>query len=122
MVVASRVRLGTVMRLNQETRLCSTTHSWIAALSRLTILATVLPALAVAPLLNARDLSHPKWAASPGSATPGIRSRALANLGDLPLAFEPNRGQTDQAVKYLARGKQYTLFLTSSEAVFALPS
>ena len=36
-----------------------------------------------------------------------------------PLAFEPNVGQTDPAVDYLARRPGYTLFLTSGEAVFA---
>jgi hypothetical protein len=36
------------------------------------------------------------------------------------LAFEPNRGQTDTQVRYLARGAGYTLFLTDSEAVMVL--
>ena len=35
------------------------------------------------------------------------------------LAFEPNRGQTDDQVRFLARGNHYTVFLTSTEAVFA---
>lgn len=35
------------------------------------------------------------------------------------LAFEPNRGQTDDQVRFLARGNEYTVFLTSTEAVFA---
>ena len=39
--------------------------------------------------------------------------------GALPLHFEPNQGQTDPAVKYLARGDGYTLFLTNAEAVLA---
>jgi hypothetical protein len=41
----------------------------------------------------------------------------------LPLSFEPNRGQTDARVKFLARGSGYVLFLTSREAVltFAPP-
>src|SRR5260221_2587173 len=38
----------------------------------------------------------------------------------LPLAFEVNRGQTDPRVDYLARGRGYTLFLTSSGAVLSL--
>ncbi len=38
----------------------------------------------------------------------------------IPLTFEPNLGQTDNRVKYLARGKGYTLFLTRDEAVFSL--
>ena len=37
--------------------------------------------------------------------------------GNLPLSFELNKGQTDEAVKFLARSSGYTLFLTSNEAV-----
>ncbi len=48
-------------------------------------------------------------------------SRAVAeSYGKLPLSFEPNQGQTADAVKFLAHGNGYTLFLTPSEAVFAL--
>ena len=43
--------------------------------------------------------------------------RLLDTYARLPLAFEPNRGQTDPRVKFLSRGKGYTLFLTSTEAV-----
>ncbi len=37
-----------------------------------------------------------------------------------PLAFEANRGQADEQVKFLARGSGYTVFLTPTEAVLAL--
>src|SRR5688500_9984647 len=37
--------------------------------------------------------------------------------GVLPLHFEPNQGQTDHSVKFLARGDGYSLFLTDTEAV-----
>jgi hypothetical protein len=40
----------------------------------------------------------------------------------LPLAFEPNQGQTDAQVKYMARANGYTLFLTNQDAVFAFHS
>jgi Beta-propeller repeat/HYDIN/CFA65/VesB-like, Ig-like domain len=40
----------------------------------------------------------------------------------LPLSFEANRGQTDSRVKYMARGQNYTLFLTGRAAVLALRS
>lgn len=40
--------------------------------------------------------------------------------GQLPLSFEPNQGQTDSQVKFLARGSGYGLYLTGSEAVLAL--
>jgi hypothetical protein len=42
--------------------------------------------------------------------------------GKLPLGFEANAGQTDGQVKFLARGRGYTLFLTGNEAVLDLPS
>jgi hypothetical protein len=40
--------------------------------------------------------------------------------GRLPLSFEANEGQADAQVKFLSRGKGYTLFLSSTEAVLAL--
>ena len=47
-------------------------------------------------------------------------ARLVANYGNVPLAFEANRGQTDQQVKFLSRGAGYSLFLTPTEAVLAL--
>ena len=38
----------------------------------------------------------------------------------LPLSFEANQGQTDRGVKFLSRGRAYTLFLMSDEAVLSL--
>jgi hypothetical protein len=40
--------------------------------------------------------------------------------GKLPLNFEANQGQSDAQVKFLSRGSGYTLFLTSTDAVFLL--
>ena len=40
--------------------------------------------------------------------------------GQLPMSFEANRGQSDAAVKFLARGDGYGLFLTGQEAVLTL--
>ena len=40
--------------------------------------------------------------------------------GNLPLSFEANQGQSDARVKFVARGSNYTLFLTKDSAVFAL--
>ncbi len=40
----------------------------------------------------------------------------------MPLFFEPNRGQTDPQVKFLARGSGYGIFLTADEAVLKLQS
>lgn len=46
-------------------------------------------------------------------------ARAQALYDRVPLSFEPNAGQTDPAVKFLAHGPRYTLFLTSNSAVIA---
>ncbi|HJS22992.1 MAG TPA: SBBP repeat-containing protein, partial [Pyrinomonadaceae bacterium] len=43
-----------------------------------------------------------------------------AAYGKLPILFEANAGQMDKRVKFSARGSGYSLFLTSTEAVFAL--
>src|SRR6266853_4843455 len=40
---------------------------------------------------------------------------------NLPLAFEPNQGQADRQVKFLASGSRSQLLLTSSEAILRLP-
>src|ERR671916_773926 len=54
------------------------------------------------------------------AADPSAAARAAEAYGALPLQFEANRGQTDSAVKFLARGGGYNLFLTPDEAVFTL--
>ncbi len=43
-----------------------------------------------------------------------------SSYGQLPLCFEPNQGQTDPQVKFIARGSGYNLFLTSEETVLVL--
>ncbi len=40
--------------------------------------------------------------------------------GKLPLRFEPNVGQFDSRVRYVARGTGSTVYLTGTEALFAL--
>jgi hypothetical protein len=54
-------------------------------------------------------------------ASAAQNGRVRADLDALPLAFEANQGQTDPQVKYMARGKGYKLFLTSSKAIMSLP-
>ncbi|MGA3324750.1 MAG: SBBP repeat-containing protein [Terriglobia bacterium] len=49
-----------------------------------------------------------------------LANRLVANYGKLPLAFEANAGQTDGRVKFLSRGRGYSLFLTGNEAVLTL--
>jgi hypothetical protein len=54
--------------------------------------------------INPKDLSSP--------------TTIKGDYGNLPLSFEPNKGQTDSAVKFLARTSGYALFLTSDKVVF----
>ena len=56
------------------------------------------------------------------SSASSIQSGVDADFGKLPLAFEPNRGQTNSQVDFLARGAGYGLFLTSNQAVLTLNS
>ncbi|HTY63653.1 MAG TPA: SBBP repeat-containing protein, partial [Acidobacteriota bacterium] len=51
---------------------------------------------------------------------PAVRAFIEQSYGKLPLSFEVNNGQADDAVKYICRGHGYTLFLTSGEAVLSL--
>ncbi|MEJ7783554.1 MAG: SBBP repeat-containing protein [Solirubrobacteraceae bacterium] len=53
------------------------------------------------------------------SATASV-AKAQRAYGKLPLRFEPNRGQTDSRVKFLARGEGYAVFLTDREVVLSL--
>jgi Beta-propeller repeat len=52
--------------------------------------------------------------------TAGAGLRHASGYGTLPLRFEPNVGQADPSVLYLARGAGYTLFLTRTGATLSL--
>lgn len=62
-------------------------------------------------------------AQTPATGTPrsvsasAIAAARSAEYARVPLAFEPNHGQANTAVKYLAHGSSYTLFLTNQGAV-----
>src|SRR5436853_1109070 len=82
----------------------------------------ILPVLAVAaePATIARSsyVGLEIGAAAKPDAT--NQARLDQAYGKLPLQFEANRGQTDSSVQFLSRGRGYTLFLTSTEAVMVL--
>ncbi len=50
------------------------------------------------------------------------RKRIFRAYGDLPMSFEKNEGQTDPSVRFLAKGRDYHLFLTPAEAVLRFRS
>ena len=61
----------------------------------------------------------------PGAGAYRIRpsytpSHALDPIANLPLHFEVNAGQTDPQVRFLSRGRGYTLFVTPGEVVLSL--
>ena len=67
-----------------------------------------------------------KEAQTPGraaAASPVPQARDwMARYARLALGFEPNRGQADRQVKFLARGPGYTLFLTRDGAALSVKS
>ncbi len=58
----------------------------------------------------------------PSPVSSAKRQQIRAAYNDLPLMFEPNQGQTDPKVKFLARGLGYGLFLTADQAVLRVQS
>jgi len=55
-----------------------------------------------------------------GSQPVASRAALSQSAVSLPLYFEPNQGQTDPQVKFLARGMGYGLFFAAKEAVLTL--
>src|SRR5437016_1223108 len=82
----------------------------------------ILPVLVVAAEPATIDRSSYVGLEIGAGAKPDAANQARLDqaYGKLPLQFEANRGQTDASVKFLSRGRGYTLFLTSTEAVMVL--
>ena len=82
--------------------------------------AVVRSAKLLAAVLGLTLIGAAKLSSAPNLAAPRLTSekRAIVAAGyaNLPLSFEPNLGQTDAGVRFLAHGPGYTLFLTRSEA------
>lgn len=78
-----------------------------------------------------RPAANPPFSLKGKSPTSSIHSQIAQHLsakrlphyqtiGKLPLIFEPNAGQSDGTVKFMARGSGYGLFLTNNEALLVL--
>jgi Beta-propeller repeat/Fibronectin type III domain len=61
-------------------------------------------------------------ASQPQPIAPTAGRQIRSAYARLPIVFEENRGQANQAVRYIARANPYTLLLTSSDLVFSLRS
>ncbi len=108
--------------LSTGTRYFQHSIRWLGAVAPLALAALGWMWIHHSSRTSSAPTSHakPPLAAAP-AVTPEQQARVLSSFGNLPLAFEPNRGQTDPVVKYLSRNAHYNLFLTSNEAVFAMP-
>src|SRR5213594_723206 len=61
------------------------------------------------------------WSTRSPAPPPGpARTSPLSDPGNRPLYFERNDGQANPSVRFLSRGSRCALFLTGTEAVFAL--
>ena len=79
------------------------------------------PAQTPAPATQPFPSATPTGAAA-STAPPTAMGTAQVQVafGHLPVAFEPNVGQADGRVAYLAHGSGYNLFLTGSDATLVL--
>lgn len=61
-------------------------------------------------------------ASPPLLSTPNVAAKTTwaSEYGETPLAFEVNRGQTDERANFLSRGPGYTLYLTQNAGVLSL--
>ena len=67
--------------------------------------------------VTAAKAQTPGTASKPATGAPS--SSVAPKPVHLPLFFEANRGQTDSQVRFMARGKGYTLLLTPTETILA---
>jgi hypothetical protein len=81
-----------------------------------------LSTLVLAPGLNLPTRPAAAQASGLGNSPRPEQTRLIEGYGKIPLSFEANGGQTDARVKFLSRGRGYTMFLTGNEAVLALQS
>jgi hypothetical protein len=58
------------------------------------------------------------WVVTSRAREVGTRSGEGSATMELPLSFEPNRGQSDNAVQFVARGPGYTLYLNEEGSSF----
>jgi hypothetical protein len=80
----------------------------------------MLAALQAAPPGPDRNSPIPFQSTRPAPPATAQQARVLEQFGQLPLYFEPNLGQADAQVQFVARAAGYTMLLMPGEAVMAL--
>jgi len=105
-------------------RICSRTRV-LVAIALLMFIGAV--ALTIGSDAVRLQVANPASSRRPFASNPVVSLQAAsmpdsvrATYGQLPLIFEPNQGQSNARVKFLARGSGYGLYLTAQEAVLAL--
>src|SRR5580658_1208714 len=76
-----------------------------------------IAAARVGTVAKTASIANPVKSVPPTAAA---SARAVKSLANLPMDFEINRGQVNASAKYLARGADYSLFLTDTGAVLSL--
>ena len=71
-------------------------------------------------LSTAIRTNHGFGAPAPAQPPSAAHQKALDQYMHAPVPFEPNLGQTDPAVKFVARGNRYTVFFTETGVVLRL--
>ena len=69
---------------------------------------------------TASSTSAPEVSRSAPTPPAPAASTAASAFGDMPLAFVPNRGQTDPRVRYYAVGRRSAFFATPDELMLSL--
>src|SRR6188474_870339 len=95
-------------------------QTYVALFALLALAAATLVAGALSSSNEAPELSLPAGAPSAQSpANPPARAAQTAKQSpvELPLAFVPNRGQTDASVRYSAEGAGHAFYFTPDKAV-----
>ena len=100
-----------VRSLEGKNRTVAPSFPRIAATAVLTLIASVLMGLGWFTRIN------------PGLPLPlSNDDELLLERRGQSLSFEANRGQVDSSIRFLARGKGYSLLLTDTEALLSLPA
>src|SRR6516164_4871029 len=90
--------------------------------SHLGLLAALLgPALLAANLPN-NLMAQRRSIVGEAPLEAGVRRAPAEAYASLPLSFEPNVGQADPRVRFLARGSGYGILLSGNEIRFSLPT
>jgi hypothetical protein len=125
-VLSSSLIVGSVNLWRSVTMLIGSIPSAFRIAGFLTLAVSVISSIrciaqTTAPSSLGIGSTHALFSAvEPNPASQAVRASIQENYGKLPISFEANRGQADDRVKFLARGKGYGLYLTGQEAVLVL--